>query len=66
MRAQTDLRRLMSSVSGVVLPRPELLVSNVKAKIDEHGIITDETTLTVYRTLLNIFVAFIEHAQAKG
>ncbi|MBU3678952.1 MAG: NAD(P)H-dependent oxidoreductase [Candidatus Kapabacteria bacterium] len=66
VRAQTDLRRLMSSVSGMVLPRPELLVSNVKAKVNEHGIITDEATLTVYRTLLNNFAAFIKHAHMKG
>ncbi|MFN9953414.1 MAG: NADPH-dependent FMN reductase, partial [bacterium] len=32
VRAQTDLRRLMSAVSGVVLPRPELLVNNVHTK----------------------------------
>ena len=61
VRAQTDLRRLMSAVSGLVLPRPELLVSNIHTKIDEHGIITDESTLKVYRTLINNFLEFIEH-----
>lgn len=65
VRAQTDLRRLMSSVSGLVLPRPELLVSNVNKKVDEQGIIIDEATRKVYQTLLESFVAFIKHAQTK-
>ncbi len=65
VRAQTDLRRLMSAVSGAVLPRPELLVSNVHTKIDEHGIITDEATLKVYRTLLTNFIEFINHSNLK-
>ncbi|MEY3386751.1 MAG: hypothetical protein RIR53_1562 [Bacteroidota bacterium] len=47
VRAQTALRRLMSSVSGNVLPRPELLVSNVKAKVNAHGGNTDEPTPAV-------------------
>ena len=66
VRAQTDLRRLMASVSGNVLPRPELLVSNVKTKINEQGIITDEATLKIYHTLLSNFVAFIKHSESRG
>lgn len=65
VRAQTDLRRLMSAVSGVVLPRPELLVNNVHTKVDDHGIITDESTLKVYRTLLSNFIDFIAHHQSR-
>ena len=52
-------------MSGAVLPRPELLVSNVHTKIDEHGIITDEATLKVYRTLLTNFIEFINHSNLK-
>lgn len=65
VRAQTDLRRLMSAVSGSVLPRPELLVSNVHSKINDDGIITDEATLKVYRTLLSNFIEFINHSNLK-
>lgn len=65
VRAQTDLRRLMSAVSGSVLPRPELLVGNVHTKIDEHGIITDEATLKVYQTLLTNFIEYINHNNVK-
>ncbi len=65
VRAQTDLRRLMSAVSGAVLPRPELLVSNVHNKINEEGIITDEATLKVYRTLLTNFIEYINHSNLK-
>lgn len=65
VRAQTDLRRLMSAVSGAVLPRPELLVTNVHTKIDDQGIITDEATLKVYRTLLGNFIEFIKHHSSR-
>jgi|688.fasta_scaffold73966_6 chromate reductase len=65
VRAQTDLRRLMSAVSGSVLPRPELLVGSVHTKINEDGIITDEATLKIYRNLLNNFIAFINHSQSR-
>lgn len=65
VRAQTDLRRLMYAVSGVVVPRPELLVNNVHSKVDGHGIITDEATLKVYRTLLTNFIDYINHSNLK-
>lgn len=65
VRAQTDLRRLMSAVSGAVLPRPELLVSNVHTKLNEDGIINDEATLKVYRTLLTNFIDYINHSNLK-
>jgi hypothetical protein len=55
----------MSAVSGAVLPRPELLVSNVHNKINEEGIITDEATLKVYRTLLTNFIEYINHSNLK-
>ena len=37
----------------------------VHAKINEDGIITDEATLKIYRTLLDNFIAFINHSQSR-
>lgn len=64
VRAQTDLRRLMSAVSGAVLPRPELLVTSVHTKINDDGIIVDEPTLTVYQKLLANFLDYIKHSKS--
>lgn len=60
VRAQTDLRRLLHGMGANVLPKPELLVTQAASKFDEHGHLTDESTNTVYATLLEKFVAWIQ------
>lgn len=43
-----------------MLPKPELLVTQAASKFNEQGHLTDESTNTVYATLLAKFVTWIQ------
>jgi chromate reductase len=43
-RAQTDLRRILAAMGAIVVPSPEVLVSQADRKRDASGAFTDEGT----------------------
>jgi chromate reductase len=59
VRAQTDMRRLLHGMGAHVMPKPELLITQAASKFDANGLLVDEGTLTVYRTLLERFGGFM-------
>ena len=60
-RAQYHMRQTMVFLDGLVLNRPEVLVSFAKTKVDEaRGIVTDEPTREVIKAQLAAFAQFID------
>jgi chromate reductase, NAD(P)H dehydrogenase (quinone) len=60
-RAQYHMRQIMVFLDGLVLNRPEVLVSFAKSKMDEtRGLVTDEPTRDVIKAQLAAFALFID------
>jgi len=53
VRAQMDLRRILTAMGAVVVPAPEVLVAQVHQKRDGAGAITDEGTRKFLGKLLD-------------
>lgn len=64
VRAQTDMRRLLHGMGAHVMPKPELLITQAATKFDTNGLLIDEATLNVYRTLLERFGTFMRAFKA--
>ena len=52
VRMQPHLRQVLTALSMLTLGRPEVLVSNAKAKFDANGALVDEPTREAVRALL--------------
>jgi chromate reductase, NAD(P)H dehydrogenase (quinone) len=66
-RVQYDLRKTMVFLDALTLNKPEIFVSNVKARVNEEtGELTDETTRDFIRQQLAAFAKFIARVGAKG
>ncbi|MDP3793223.1 MAG: NAD(P)H-dependent oxidoreductase [Candidatus Uhrbacteria bacterium] len=63
-RAQYHLRQILLSITGIVLPRPEVIVTLAKDKFDEQGNLTDEKTREKVSALVNALVEWVERSQA--
>ena len=64
-RVQYDLRRILGQLWAHVLPRPEVFIGGVPAKIDAQGKITDDATRKFLTELLAGFKTWIERMQVK-
>jgi chromate reductase, NAD(P)H dehydrogenase (quinone) len=59
-RAQYHLRQTLVFVEALVLPKPEIFVTQASGKIDESGRLTDERTREMIAKQLAAFEAFIK------
>lgn len=60
-RVQYELRKILQSIEGMVMPKPEVFVTLVTQKIDaQKGIVTDATTLDFMKKQMEAFAAFIK------
>ncbi|HTR96712.1 MAG TPA: NAD(P)H-dependent oxidoreductase [Candidatus Acidoferrales bacterium] len=68
VRSQQHLRAVAAAVGLIVLPTPEVMVSNAGETIDAAGRLTDEVTRAAVTKLLVAFEAWIArwHAGAQG
>ncbi|MCL4798920.1 MAG: NAD(P)H-dependent oxidoreductase [Burkholderiales bacterium] len=64
-RVQYDLRKILSQIWGLVLPRPEVFIGNSASKFDAELHLTDETTKKFLTDLLVGFKAWIERVRRK-
>lgn len=64
VRAQMALRAVLSHMNAHTLNKPELLVTQAKAKFDAEGTLTDESTRTVFAGILSTFVAWSDRINA--
>jgi chromate reductase len=64
-RVQYDLRKILSQIWGLVLPRPEVFIGNSASKFDAELRLTDETTKKFLTDLLVGFKAWIERMSRK-
>jgi chromate reductase len=64
-RVQYDLRKILSQIWGLVLPRPEVFIGNAASKFDADLRLTDETTRKFLADLLVGFKAWIIRVQRK-
>jgi chromate reductase len=64
VRAQTQLRMYAVPLNMYVLPRPEVLINNARAKFDEQLNFTDEQGRDFMRQLLAAFAQWIHRLQA--
>jgi chromate reductase len=58
-RVQYDLRKILGQLWCYILPKPEVFIGGVQAKIDAQGRITDETTRKFLADLLAGFKPWI-------
>jgi chromate reductase len=66
-RGQYDLRKTMVFLDALTLNKPEIFVSNVKARVNEEtGELTDEATRDFIRQQLAAFAKFIARVGAKA
>ncbi|NQW30849.1 MAG: NAD(P)H-dependent oxidoreductase [Ignavibacteria bacterium] len=59
VRAQGHLRDIMHALNANVFLQPQLLVTNVKDKVDAGGILTDQKTIETYQQILNLWTSSI-------
>jgi chromate reductase, NAD(P)H dehydrogenase (quinone) len=59
-RVQYEVRKILTQIWGLVLPRPEVFIGNSASKFDADGRLTDETTRKFLIDLLVGFKAWIE------
>ena len=64
-RVQYDLRKILSQLWGLVLPKPEVFIGNAASKFDAQGRLSDETTRKFLTELLAAFQAWIVRMQRK-
>jgi len=64
-RVQYDLRKILSQIWGLVLPRPEVFIGNSASKFDAELRLADETTKKFLTDLLVGFKAWIERMGRK-
>ena len=65
-RAQYHLRMVLQALSGVVMPRPEIFVSNAKDRFAADGTLTDEATNKVIGVWLKHFEPWLKLGQEHG
>jgi chromate reductase len=64
VRMQNHLRQVMVYVEGLVMPRPEVLVTFARQKFDAaSGRLVDEPTRDVLRAFIEAFVAWVERVK---
>ena len=63
-RMQYDLRRILHSLEAQVLLKPEIFISNAKAKFDDEGQLVDETTLKLIGDQMTALERLIRREQA--
>lgn len=64
-RVQYDLRRMLTPLWAMTLPRPEVFIGNAASKFDANGKLTDETTAKFLREQMVGFKAWIERVQPR-
>ena len=65
VRGQLDLRRIMATLGGQVLVRPEVFIGNAASKFSPDGKLTDETTrkfMTEQMVALQDLIARVKRA----
>ncbi len=51
-RAQAILRQILATLNAPTMPSPQVLVANANTRIDEHGVLTHESTRSFIATWL--------------
>jgi chromate reductase len=59
-RSQYHLRQNLQALEAIVMPKPEIFVTNSATKFDENGILNDEPTRKVIETWLKHFKEWVE------
>jgi chromate reductase len=65
-RAQYHLRMVLQALYGVVMPRPEIFVSNARDKFSADGALADEATEKVIGVWLKHFEPWVRLGQEHG
>ena len=65
-RAQYHLRMVLQALYGVVMPRPEIFVSNARDKFSADGTLADEATEKVIGVWLKHFEPWVRLGQEHG
>lgn len=65
-RMQYDLRRILQFLDAQVLLKPEIFISNAKAKFDDEGQLVDETTLKFIGDQMTALERLIRREQAAN
>lgn len=64
-RVQYDLRRILTQIWGLVLPKPEVFIGNAASKFDAQGRLTDEAARKFLTELLAGFKDWIARVRKK-
>lgn len=67
VRAQMHLRQILNApgMGTKVMPGNEILVGHVQHKVNEHGQITDQSTIDFIDSVVDQFIQFTELTQSK-
>jgi chromate reductase len=60
-RSQYHLRQNLQALEAIVMPKPEIFVTNSASKFDKDGGLTDEATRKVIETWLKHFKEWVEN-----
>lgn len=60
-RSQYHLRQNLQALEAIVMPKPEVFVTNSASKFDEKGDLNDEATRKVIETWLKHFKEWVEN-----
>lgn len=64
-RVQYELRRVLTSIWGHVLPRPEIFIGNAQGKFDVNGRLVDAPTEKILSDMLSGFKAWALHMRQR-
>jgi len=59
-RSQYHLRQNLQALEAIVMPRPEIFVTNAPTKFDKEGRLSDEETRKIIQTWLKHFKEWVE------
>jgi chromate reductase, NAD(P)H dehydrogenase (quinone) len=65
-RAQTHLRQCFVFLNGLIMNRPEVLISSAGQKFDANGVLTDAATRTFLTTYLEAYKAWVLRLKATA
>lgn len=65
-RSQYHLRMVLQALNGLVMPRPEIFMSNAGDKFGPDGTLTDEATTKVIGVWLKHFEPWVRRGQEHG
>lgn len=64
-RSQNELRKVLTVLEGLVLPRPEIFVGSTATKFDANGKLTDEATRTAISDQLKALQVWTERVRIR-